>query len=207
MNRNLASCRSAGARSRWLVEADDRQPAEIGAQVAAFRVELGTGPGDRPPGRVSSGTTGRRRCNPSSRRGGSRHAGPCGLDRICSSRSACSALQFLDADDIGVLHRSSQGRSPRRHAERMPLRFSVMMRNIAVRRRERLSSKQFLWTFDSNSSSSRWRRTCLRFGEFRTKGGRLSPYFFNAGLFNDGAALDRLAEFYAKAIICQQRDR
>jgi orotate phosphoribosyltransferase len=40
----------------------------------------------------------------------------------------------------------------------------------------------------------------LRFGEFKTKGGRLSPYFFNAGLFNDGAALGRLAEFYAKAI-------
>ncbi len=40
----------------------------------------------------------------------------------------------------------------------------------------------------------------LRFGRFRTKAGRLSPYFFNAGLFNDGAALDRLAEFYAKAI-------
>ena len=40
----------------------------------------------------------------------------------------------------------------------------------------------------------------LRFGEFRTKAGRLSPYFFNAGLFNNGAALGRLAEFYAKAI-------
>ena len=40
----------------------------------------------------------------------------------------------------------------------------------------------------------------LRFGEFRTKAGRLSPYFFNAGLFNDGAALGRLAEFYAQAI-------
>lgn len=40
----------------------------------------------------------------------------------------------------------------------------------------------------------------LRFGEFRTKAGRLSPYFFNAGLFNDGAALGRLAEFYARAI-------
>ncbi len=41
----------------------------------------------------------------------------------------------------------------------------------------------------------------LRFGEFKTKAGRLSPYFFNAGLFNDGAALDRLSQFYAKAII------
>ncbi len=39
----------------------------------------------------------------------------------------------------------------------------------------------------------------LRFGEFTTKAGRLSPYFFNAGLFNDGKAIGRLAEFYAKA--------
>ena len=41
----------------------------------------------------------------------------------------------------------------------------------------------------------------LRFGEFTTKAGRLSPYFFNAGLFNDGNALDRLSQFYAKAIL------
>jgi orotate phosphoribosyltransferase len=40
----------------------------------------------------------------------------------------------------------------------------------------------------------------LRFGEFKTKAGRLSPYFFNAGLFHSGAALDRLAQFYARAI-------
>lgn len=37
----------------------------------------------------------------------------------------------------------------------------------------------------------------LRFGEFTTKAGRLSPYFFNAGLFDDGAKLGRLASFYA----------
>ena len=41
----------------------------------------------------------------------------------------------------------------------------------------------------------------LLFGEFKTKAGRLSPYFFNAGLFNDGVALKRLGEFYAKAIL------
>ena len=41
----------------------------------------------------------------------------------------------------------------------------------------------------------------LRFGEFKTKAGRMSPYFFNAGLFDDGAKMCRLAEFYAKAII------
>jgi orotate phosphoribosyltransferase len=40
----------------------------------------------------------------------------------------------------------------------------------------------------------------LRFGEFTTKAGRLSPYFFNAGLFNDGASLGRLCDFYALAI-------
>ena len=38
----------------------------------------------------------------------------------------------------------------------------------------------------------------LRFGEFKTKAGRLSPYFFNAGLFDDGAKLGRLAGFYAR---------
>ena len=41
----------------------------------------------------------------------------------------------------------------------------------------------------------------LRFGEFKTKAGRLSPYFFNAGLFDDGAKLGRLAQFYARRIV------
>ena len=41
----------------------------------------------------------------------------------------------------------------------------------------------------------------LRFGEFKTKAGRLSPYFFNAGLFNDGASLLRLSDFYARRIV------
>jgi orotate phosphoribosyltransferase len=46
----------------------------------------------------------------------------------------------------------------------------------------------------------------LRFGEFRTKAGRLSPYFFNAGLFDDGAKLGRLAEFYARRLLEQGLD-
>lgn len=41
----------------------------------------------------------------------------------------------------------------------------------------------------------------LCFGEFKTKAGRMSPYFFNAGLFNDGEKLRRLGEFYARAIV------
>lgn len=40
----------------------------------------------------------------------------------------------------------------------------------------------------------------LRFGEFRTKAGRSSPYFFDAGRFDDGAKLGRLAEFYARRL-------
>ncbi len=41
----------------------------------------------------------------------------------------------------------------------------------------------------------------LKFGEFKTKAGRLSPYFFNAGLFDDGAKLGRLAHFYAQRLL------
>lgn len=41
----------------------------------------------------------------------------------------------------------------------------------------------------------------IRFGEFVTKAGRLSPYFFNAGLFNDGANLGRIADFYAQTLL------
>jgi len=44
-------------------------------------------------------------------------------------------------------------------------------------------------------------RQVLRFGQFKTKAGRVSPYFFNAGLFNDGDSLGRLSQFYASAAL------
>lgn len=47
-------------------------------------------------------------------------------------------------------------------------------------------------------------RNVLKFGEFTLKSGRVSPYFFNAGLFNSGEALAKLGEFYAQAIQAQQ---
>ena len=45
----------------------------------------------------------------------------------------------------------------------------------------------------------------LRFGEFKTKAGRMSPYFFNAGLFDDGAKLGRLADFYAQRLLLEEQ--
>jgi len=44
-------------------------------------------------------------------------------------------------------------------------------------------------------------REVLRFGEFTTKAGRKTPYFFNAGLFDDGESLRRLGHFYAEALL------
>jgi len=44
-------------------------------------------------------------------------------------------------------------------------------------------------------------RGVLCFGEFRTKAGRVSPYFFNSGLFQDGASLSALGQFYARAVV------
>src|SRR5256885_4629546 len=41
----------------------------------------------------------------------------------------------------------------------------------------------------------------LPFGEFKTKSGRMSPYFFNSGLFADGSRLGELAGFYARAAL------
>ena len=46
----------------------------------------------------------------------------------------------------------------------------------------------------------------LRFGEFTTKAGRVSPYFFNAGLFHSGASLGKLAEFYAATLLAAEQE-
>ncbi|MCK5120698.1 MAG: orotate phosphoribosyltransferase [Methylomarinum sp.] len=46
----------------------------------------------------------------------------------------------------------------------------------------------------------------LKFGEFQLKSGRTSPYFFNTGLFNTGAQLGKLGQFYAKTLIASELD-
>ncbi|MDO8206927.1 MAG: orotate phosphoribosyltransferase [Gallionella sp.] len=47
-------------------------------------------------------------------------------------------------------------------------------------------------------------KQALRFGAFQTKAGRMSPYFFNAGLFNDGDSMRNLSQFYAQAILAAE---
>jgi orotate phosphoribosyltransferase len=63
---------------------------------------------------------------------------------------------------------------------------------IAVGGRDELAQEFVQFSIDAG---------VLRFGEFKTKAGRLSPYFFNSGLFDDGAKLGRLAQFYARRIL------
>ncbi len=55
-------------------------------------------------------------------------------------------------------------------------------------------------TFSQDFIAFSIHKNVLKFGEFKTKAGRLSPYFFNAGLFNDGISLLKLGEFYAESI-------
>jgi orotate phosphoribosyltransferase len=66
---------------------------------------------------------------------------------------------------------------------------------VMVRGQDRLAQDFVQFSVDSG---------VLRFGQFKTKAGRMSPYFFNAGLFDDGAKLGRLAEFYAKRILASK---
>ena len=79
-------------------------------------------------------------------------------------------------------------------AERMPLRLSVVSLNTEKLPDERDALAREFVQFAIACGA-------LRFGQFKTKAGRMSPYFFNAGLFNDGAMLGRLAQFYARALL------
>ena len=76
--------------------------------------------------------------------------------------------------------------------ELIPLRFRPITRLDQRLRRCWISNRRF--------SNLRYASRCCCSGEYKTKAGRLSPYFFNAGLFNDGVSLKQLGEFYVKAI-------
>src|SRR5689334_6734263 len=90
--------------------------------------------------------------------------------------------------------RASQAGKPLRAADRMPFKLSVIILSI-LKRLERAPPQT-----RARAMSDDFRRDFIRFaveqkvlcfGDFRTKAGRSSPYFFNAGLFNSGAALKR----------------
>ena len=46
----------------------------------------------------------------------------------------------------------------------------------------------------------------LKFGEFELKSGRISPYFFNMGLFNTGSTIAKLGDFYAQALVNKEKN-
>jgi len=111
-----------------------------------------------------------------------------GLRSAACALSSCT--QTTSARCVG-----SQSKKPLVAAERMPLRLADIIRiKIDSRNCEKCPiTKPNLW----NSRSPR--RCCV--WRVQTKAGRMTPYFFNAGLFNDGDKLKRLGEFYAKAIV------
>ena len=94
---------------------------------------------------------------------------------------------------------ATQSATPLVAAERRPLRLRLVS----------LNTRNSLWLREIGEGGALAQEFVqfalesgvLRFGEFKTKAGRMSPYFFNAGLFDDGAKLARLAEFYADRLI------
>src|SRR6476469_7570812 len=102
--------------------------------------------------------------------------------------TSCTPIQSAAAP-------SAQASKPFAAAERMPFRFSETSRNMRLQMSSETGDlAQRFVTFAEEAG-------VLRFGEFKTKAGRLSPYFFNSALFDDGAKLMRLAEFYARRLL------
>jgi orotate phosphoribosyltransferase len=99
----------------------------------------------------------------------------------------------------------NQVKTPLFVAERMPLRFSDIIfktefLNIIIYNMSTQHNIEKSEHFRQEFIAFAIKKEVLRFGEFKTKAGRLSPYFFNAGLFDDGVSLMKLGEFYAAAI-------
>ena len=81
----------------------------------------------------------------------------------------------------------NHGKKPFFAADRIPLTLAVMILNMKPH------SSEFI--------EFALQAKVLSFGEYKTKAGRLSPYFFNAGEFNDGAKLGALGQFYARTLM------
>ena len=85
---------------------------------------------------------------------------------------------------------------PLLEAERTPLTLSVTMRMSAI-----IAVSPRMQEYQNAFIELALSRQALRFGSFKLKSGRESPYFFNAGLFSDGAAAAALGQCYAAALV------
>jgi orotate phosphoribosyltransferase len=99
-------------------------------------------------------------------------------------------LDLLHAHTIGA-RLSAHSTKPLSAAERMPFRLSVTSRNAKGSLHDHAHHPRCRRPAGAGIRAVRREAGVLRFGEFKTKAGRLSPYFFNAGLFDDGAKLGR----------------
>jgi hypothetical protein len=97
-------------------------------------------------------------------------------------------LEFLDAHDVGIL--SAQ---PVEEAFVDRRADAIKIQCDDSKHRTMKEQSDFRGAFVEFAIA----KGVLLFGEFKTKAGRLSPYFFNAGLFNDGESLRELGRFYA----------
>jgi hypothetical protein len=106
-------------------------------------------------------------------------------------------FDFLHANTIGFGF-FKPGFKPLVVAERMPLRLRLVSLNKVFSHDNKCADQHAL-----AQSFVQFSLDCgvLKFGEFKTKAGRMSPYFFNAGLFDDGAKLGPLAACYAQRLV------
>ena len=84
--------------------------------------------------------------------------------------------------------------------------MKLVFSTLAKIDREKYPARKFNMKNSSKFIQFAVEQGVLQFGEFTLKSGRISPYFFNAGLFNDGQALDQLSRFYAQAIVDAKLD-
>src|SRR5262245_55486162 len=198
------------ARARGQVETDHAQVAEIGLQVAALAVELAA---------AEAGGE-RRRCTRV-------HADPrvapplrrMEVRRALARRAQAARhvvvmrLELLQADDVPRL----DAREPARETLALGGANAVDVEGDDAHPRFKSGGEctrphpvySFALPYETTPLSNfrhdflafALARQVLRFGEFVTKAGRRSPYFFNAGLFDDGESLRTLGRFYAEALV------